>query len=412
MELPKFVKVQQLFPAKSIEDVQGELTRTLRAFGLGRRIRPGMRVAITAGSRGISDMVKVLSTLVAELAALGAEPFIVPAMGSHGGATAQGQLEVLAGYGITEHTMGVPILSSMETVELGQTPSSIPVHMDKFAYGADATVVVNRIKAHTAFRGRIESGLCKMIAVGLGKQEGAETLHSHGLGESIPEAAKLALEKANIALGVGLVENAFHRTCKLAVVAPEDMHPTDEGLLKLANEHFPRVPFQELDVLIVDWMGKNISGGGMDYNVIGMWRRLGGERVPNYERVVVLNLTPESHGNALGVGAADMIPRTLYRQIDFAATYANVLTANALPVGKIPVVLKNDREVIQEALRTSFPRGGPRMVRIRSTLDLDKLYVSEGLLPEVESNPRLKAMGELESLGFDARGKLESVWEH
>ncbi len=410
VKLPKVVKVRQRFARDHISDVERELREKLREFDLGRCIRSDDRVAVTAGSRGIANIVSLTAVVVKELEELGARPFIVPAMGSHGGATAEGQREVLAGYGISERTVGVPILSSMETVELGRTEEGMPVYMDEYAYSADAMMVMNRIKAHTAFRAPIESGLSKMMAVGLGKQRGAELMHAWGLAESIPSAAEVILEKANIVAGIGLVENAHHETYCIQVVPPERIHQTDRELLKLANEHLPRVPFDSLDVLVIDWMGKDISGGGMDPNVIGMWRRVGGERKPYYRHVVVLKLTPASHGNATGVGGADFIPRRLFEEIDLEKTYANIITAAAPASGKIPIIMGSDREAIEVALEMAAPRGEPRLARIRSTLHLDELYVSEGLLEEVRANLSLEIIGEPESLSFDGEERLLDVW--
>ncbi|MER3406063.1 MAG: hypothetical protein C4289_13615, partial [Chloroflexota bacterium] len=309
--------------------------------------------------------------------------------GSHGGATAEGQLEVLAGYGITEATMDCPILSSMDTVVLGTTPGGAAVHMDRNAYSADHTIVVGRVKAHTAFRGPIESGLCKMIAVGLGKQRGAEEMHAGGLGENIPPAAALAIERANILLGVAIVENSYDHTHTIRVVPPEKIHDTDRELLVLANSLLPRVPFDELDTLIVDWIGKNISGSGMDYNIIGMWRRIGGPRIPDYKRIVVLDLTPESHGNGLGVGAADFTTKKLVQKLDLRKMYMNCLTSNAIDAGKIPIALESDREAIEAGIKAAGVRhlAEARVVRIKNTLQLEELQVSEALLDQVRSNP-------------------------
>jgi len=408
MQLPRMVRVRQRFADEHIDDVAAVIRSQMAEVGLAARLRPGARVAITAGSRGIFQIDRITRAVVDAVREAGGKPFIVPAMGSHGGATAEGQREVLAGYGITESSMDCPILSSMETVVLGMTPGGATVHMDKNAYNADHTIVVGRVKAHTAFRGPIESGLCKMIAVGLGKQRGAEEMHARGLGENIPAAAALAIEKANILLGVAIVENSYDHTHTIRVVPPERIHDTDRELLVLANSLLPRVPFDALDTLIVDWMGKNISGSGMDYNIIGMWRRIGGPRIPDYKRIVVLDLTPESHGNGLGVGAADFTTKKLVQKLDLRKMYMNCLTSNAIDAGKIPITLDTDREAIEAAIKSAGVRHGDdaRVVRIKSTLHLDELQVSEALLDEVRRNPNLEIIGEPEPMRFDEQGNL------
>ena len=408
MQLPRMVRVRQRFADEHIADVTTEVQRQMAAAGLSTRLRPGARVAITAGSRGISQIDRIIRAVVDAVRAAGARPFIVPAMGSHGGATAEGQLEVLAGYGITEATMDCPILSSMDTVVLGTTPGGAAVHMDRNAYSADHTIVVGRVKAHTAFRGPIESGLCKMIAVGLGKQRGAEEMHARGLGENIPPAAALAIERANILLGVAIVENSYDHTHTIRVVPPEKIHDTDRELLVLANSLLPRVPFDELDTLIVDWIGKNISGSGMDYNIIGMWRRIGGPRIPDYKRIVVLDLTPESHGNGLGVGAADFTTKKLVQKLDLRKMYMNCLTSNAIDAGQLPHALESDREAIEAGIKAAGVRHAAeaRVVRIKNTLQLEELQVSEALLDQVRSNPSLEIVGEPEPMRFDEQGNL------
>lgn len=406
MELPKMVKIRQVFPADQISDLEAAIAEQMAAAGLAQRIKPGARVAVTAGSRGITHIARIIRTVVSELKRLGAEPFVVPAMGSHGGATAEGQVEVLTSYGITEDYVGAPIVSSMETVVLGTTPSGAVVHMDKNAYSADATVVVARVKAHTAFKAPIESGLCKMIAVGLGKHVGAQGMHRHKLADSVPQAASLALEKANIALGLAIVENAYDQPYRIVAVPPERFLETDAELLQLSNSLLPRVPFDHLDLLIVDWMGKNFSGTGMDMNVIGMWRRLGGERVPDFRRIVVLRLTDESHGNATGIGAADFTTRRLADAIDFQKTYMNCLTASAPELAKLPMTLESDREAIEAALRTISLSGPPRIARVHSTLHLDELLISENLVPKARAMPHVEIVSPPAAMAFDGAGNL------
>jgi hypothetical protein len=373
------------------------------------RLQPGWSVAITAGSRGIASIPVVVRTVAEYVRAGGGAPFVVPAMGSHGGATPEGQRHVLAEYGITEHSVGAPIRATMDTVQIGQLPSGATIHFDAHAAQADATIVVNRVKAHTAFRGDIESGLCKMTAVGLGKQAGAEQVHAHGLRETIPAAAALSLERANIVAGVALVENAAHELAVVRGVRPGDFLNADRELLRTADEYLPRVPFAHLHLLVVGWLGKNLSGSGMDYNVIGMWRRIGGEPVPNFERIAVLDITEESDGNGLGVGIADFTTERLFRKLDLQKMYMNGLTANALAAIKIPIVLESDQQAMQVALHSVGRSADARVAVVRSTLELDELWVSEALAEEVEASPRLSGVGPLEELDFDASGRLKVV---
>src|ERR671932_1074411 len=372
-------------------------------------LQAGQSVAITAGSRGIADIPLVVRTVAEVVREAGAQPFIVPAMGSHGGATPEGQRHVLAEYGITEQTAGAPIRATMDTVEIGRVASGATACMDACAAQADATIVVNRVKAHTAFRGEIESGLCKMTCIGLGKALGAEQIHAHGLADSIPQAAALILERANIVAGLALVENAAHELAVVRAAPPEAFLDTDRELLRTANEYLPRVPFEHLHLLVVGWLGKNISGSGMDYNVVGMWRRIGGDRVPNFERIVVLDLTDESDGNGLGVGIADFTTRRLYRKLNLPRMYLNGLTSGALEAIKIPIVLDSDRQAMQVALHAVGHGADARAAIVRSTLELDELWVSEALGQEVDANPRLERLGGAEELDFTPQGRLVAV---
>ncbi|MDQ3702157.1 MAG: nickel-dependent lactate racemase [Chloroflexota bacterium] len=406
VQLPRVARVRQRFAAEHIPDVAAAVTAAIGAPEVAARLRPGTRIAITVGSRGISQLPALVGATVTALRARGALPFIVPAMGSHGGATADGQREVLEGYGVTEATVGAPIVATMDVAEIGQTPRGIPVYMDRHAWEADGVVVLGRVKAHTAFKAPIESGLCKMLAVGLGKQRGAETMHGAGLAQTIPEAATVALATGKVVLGIAVVENASDDPFRIVAVPPEQFHATDTDLLRLSNSLLPRIPFETLDILVVDWIGKNISGSGLDPNVIGMWRRLGGERKPDYRRIVVRDVTPESHGNAIGIGWADFTTRRLVETIDYGAMYMNCMTANAPDVARIPVTMASDREAIEAAIKTSGAAQDVRLVRVHSTLRLEELYVSEALLPEVTDNPTLEILAPPAALTFDDDGHL------
>lgn len=405
MSWPRLARVQQLFDVSQIDDIPGEVQKQLRQSGISDRVRPGMRIAITAGSRGIANIATIIAAAVAELKSRGAEPFIVPAMGSHGGATAEGQREMLAGFGITEDNVGAPIVSSMEVDQIGVTPSGVKVFIDHEANQADGILVVNRVKAHTAFKAPNESGLVKMMGIGLGKCYGADTYHRHPLGPTLLEVGRVVVKNAKIIGGLGIVENSRDQTWKLAAALPDDIEELDRNLLVEANQLLPRVPFDELDILVVEEMGKNISGTGMDLNVIGMWRRIGGEQKPFYKYIIVLDLTEESHGNALGVGMADLTTRRLVDKIDFKAMYTNVITTNFFQTGKIPVTMETDRDAIEVALKT-FDPATVRMVRIKNTLELEHIWVSESLLPEVRKQPRLAIVDDPKPLAFDETGRL------
>lgn len=409
--IPEVALVRRHFSKEHLSDVAGEVRKELAGVGLSERIKPGMRVALTAGSRGVANIALVLRTVAEELKKLGAHPFIVPTMGSHGGATAEGQVELIAEFGITEESMGVPILSSMDTVVLGTTSYGATVHMDRNAYNADAVIVVARVKNHTSFRAPIESGLCKMMAIGLGKQRGAESIHDYGLANNIPEAASIMLQTGKIALGLALVENSYHQTCKVVAAPPEKIHDTDRELLVYSSRLLPRVPFDELDVLVIDWIGKNISGTGMDMNVVGLWRRTGEPPfTPAYKRIVVLNVRPESHGNCAGLGAADFTTRKLVKQFDAQSTYWNMLTGNFPEGGKIPITLETDVEAVEVALRSAKRVGDSfDLVRIKDTLELGEFYVTAGLLDQLKDNPEYEVVRGLGPMPRDEQGNL--LWE-
>ena len=406
VELPRVARIRQRFASARITDVSRAVHDALVGSDVASRIKPGARIALTAGSRGISHIEEIVAACAATLRNLGAEPFVVPAMGSHGGATAEGQAEVLAGYGITEERVGAPVRATLEVVEVGRTPAGVPVYMDRLAYEADGVLVCGRVKAHTAFKAPIESGLCKMLAVGLGKQRGAETMHASGLAQTIPEAARVSLQSGKVVLGLAIVENAADEPYRIEAVPPERFHEADAALLHVSNSLLPRIPFDALDVLVVDWIGKNISGSGMDPNVIGMWRRLGGERKPDYKRIVVRDVTPESHGNAIGVGWADFTTLRLVDSIDHAAMEMNCITANAPDVARVPIARESDREAIELAIKTAAVSGPVRLARVHSTLRLEELYVSEALLEEVRANPSVEILGEPAPMAFDAAGRL------
>jgi len=416
-ELPRMVEVKQKIHAPKLEDFITEIRKELRRIELHKKIKPGDEIAITAGSRGIAHYPEILSTIVEEVKKAGGKPFLVPAMGSHGGATSEGQVAVLKGLGITSETVGAPIRATMEVEEIGRLENGVPVYVDRNALKADGIIVVNRVKPHTDFKGEIESGLMKMMVIGLGKQKGAEMIHSYrseGYHKLLPEAARLILKRLPILLGLAIVENAYHEIAIVKAIEPENIEREEKELLKKAKSLIARIPFKDIDVLIIDEIGKEISGTGMDTNVVGrFW--LPGESDPlaaNIKRIVVLDLTEETHGNAIGIGLADVTTKRVVDKINYQVTFVNALTAGHVEGAKTPVFLPNDREAITIALRTCGPID-PReakVVRIRNTLDLERLWISESLLRTIESDPELKkkieVVGEPREMQFDVLGNL------
>lgn len=407
MALPKLICVRQQFDRTRLEDPCGEVAAGLRDPDLTGRLKPGARVAITAGSRGINHLVAMTRAAVDAVISVGGQPFIIPSMGSHGGATDEGQRTLLADLGISEASMGCPVLSSMEVETLGRTVDGVPVYLDRHALHADGIIVINRVKPHTAFRGEVESGLCKMLAVGLGKHKGAQQMHAAGLGPTLVEAARMILGRAPVLAGIAVLENALEETAEVHVVPPDRFEETDRVLLQRAWQMLPRIPFDPLDVLVVDEMGKNISGTGMDNNVIGIGPRAGGKMEmghPAVSTIVVLGLTPETHGNANGIGLADITTRRLVDSIDYKATYTNVLTTRLWSAGRLPVIMETDREAIKVAVGET-PEDHLRLVRIKNTLHLEELEISEALLPEARQKG-LILVREARPLEFDGTGRL------
>lgn len=409
--VPRMVKVRQTFDRPRVDDVEGELIRNIRESGALAKVKPGHRIAVTAGSRGITSLPLMLKVLASEIKRAGGAPFLFPAMGSHGGATAEGQREMLIGMGITEEFVGAPIRATMDTVEIGISDNGFPAHLDKFAYEADGIVVVNRIKPHVAFRGTCESGLMKMIVIGMGKQKGADVCHELGFGrmaENILAIGRVTLAKTNILCGVGILENAYHETARLEVLAGADIPRREPALLEEAWRLYPRLYFDQLDVLIIDEIGKDISGTGFDTNVVGRYHTPYVSGGPTVTRVAVLDITERSHGNANGLGILDFTTRRVFDKFSFEDTYPNSLTSTVPTSVKIPMVLKNDRQAIQAAIKTCniLDKANVRLVRIKNTVALDEIAVAESLLPEVKGNPHLQAMGEPQGFAFNDQGSL------
>ena len=400
---PNFAPVRQHLSTDHVVDVAAHLRGQLAASGLQSRIKPGMRVAIGLGSRGIACISDVVTPLVETLLAWDAQPFLVPAMGSHGGGTAEGQREVLIGYGLAK--LGIPIFSNMESQQIGTTPEGMPVYCDINAASADAIIVINRVKPHTAFRNSWESGMMKMLAVGLGKERGAATIHGWGLRDAMPAAARVVISTLPVVAGIGIVENGHHQPAAIELIPAAEIEAREPALLTLAWQHLPRIPLEPLDLLILQEIGKDISGTGMDLNVVGMWRRTGGTPQPDFRTITALDLTPNSHGNAVGVGYCDIIPQRLADKIDRHVTYTNCLTAGNFNGGKIPITLATDEAVIHAAM----PRAAAAQARVviaRNTLDLGVLWVSDALLPQLNTVPSLEQIGPPQPIEFDTTGQL------
>ena len=411
------IEVLQKIPSPKIENYTSAIRDELRKKKLHNKIKPGWKIAITAGSRGIAHYPEILATVVDEVKKAGGKPFLVPAMGSHGGATPEGQLQILKSLGITSETVGAPIHSSMEVDEIGRLDNNAPVYVDRIALKADGIIVVGRVKPHTDFKGKIESGLMKMMAIGLGKQKGAEMIHwykSEGYHKLIPAAAKLIMKKAPILLGLAVVENAYHEIAIVKALEPNEIEQEEMKLLEKAKELLARLPFKEIDVLIIEEIGKDISGEGMDTNVTGrFW--LPGEsdpKAPKIKKIVVLDLSEGTHGNAIGIGLADLTTRRVISKIDYDATFVNCLTEGSTETAKIPVFLPNDRDAIAAALRTCGPID-PRkakVVRIKNTLELERFWISESLAEIVKLDrkllERIEFLSEPREMQFDVLGTL------
>lgn len=410
MKFPRMFKVRQRFSDDHISDIEGVVKEQILSSEI--TIKSGSRIAIAVGSRGVANINRVVKATVESVREMGGLPFIVPAMGSHGGATAEGQRSVLEGYGVTEKYVGAQIISSMQVVELPQENLINKVYMDRHAYEADGTIIINRIKVHTDFHGPTESGLMKMCVIGLGKHKQALEIHRHGvygLRELIPPTARQVLKHGNIILGIGLVENAYDETVKIKAVKPEELEAEEMKLLEYNRRNMPKLPVDKIDVLIVDEIGKNISGTGMDTNIIGRIRISSCDEPesPKITNIVATDLTEESHGNALGMGLADFITSRLESKIDFEATYENTITSTFIQRASMPIVAETSKMAVRYALMTCGPveAHNARIVRIKNTLKLDEFYVSESVLNEIKENKDIEIIGEYNKI-FDGNGEL------
>src|SRR5579872_1889395 len=418
MSFPRMLRLRQKFDCPRVDDIPDEVDRQLATLRLAEKVKPGQTVAITVGSRGIANIAVITKSIVEHFKRLKAVPFIVPAMGSHGGGTAEGQRQIVEGYGITEDYVGAEIRSSMETAIVDKTPQGIPVHFDRQAYGADHVVVSGRVKPHTGFVGEIESGLHKMMLIGLGKHEGAKVYHraitDYSWLEIVTAVAESVLKKCKVVCGVGIVENAYDETALIAAVPPHDFLNRERELLVLAKKWMPRLPFKKVDMLIVDELGKNISGSGMDTNVIG--RKYNDHRATELDSVAVKTifvrgLTEATHGNACGLGMSEFTNDRTIAAVDKRITAINAITGGHAPSASLPISFDTDRNVLEAA----FPTIGlteperSRVLHISNTLQLAELLASEAYLPLIESRDDLEIVEEPRDMEFDEEGNLYPV---
>ncbi len=415
MSFPNMLRIRQHFDAPTVEDIPAAVSEEITRLNLSTRVKPGQSVAVSVGSRGINNIALITKSLVEELKALGLEPFLVPAMGSHGGGIAEAQREIIEGYGVTEEYVGAPIKASMETVQVGQTEDGVPVFFDKYAFEADHVAVVGRIKPHTDFVGEIESGLHKMMLIGLGKHKGAALYHQaivhYSFDRIIRSVGQQVIDQCGVLLGLGIVENQYDQTALLKGVAPEEFVEREKELLVLAKKWMPRLPFDHVDLLIVDEIGKNISGAGMDTNVVGRKfhdNHAAEKEYPKVTRILVRGLTPETHGNASGIGTAEYAHRRAVEEMDREITYINCMTGNHPSGAHIPLYFDTDQICIEKALQTVGLRepGEEKIMRIHNTLDLGELLVSEAYRAEVEAREDLSIVEEATPMPFDASGDL------
>ena len=396
VKLPEMYKVRQHFEEGQIEDVAARVSEIMHEEKISSRVYPGQKVAVAVGSRMIDRIAVVVKQVICELKALGAEPFIVTAMGSHGGGTSEGCIRILEDFGITEETVGVPIKADMDVVLLGTIENGIEVYTDRNSFEADMTVLINRIKPHTEFTGKVESGICKLSTIGLGRHKGCTSLHKGNtlnFNTIIPQAAKMVFEKSNIGFAIGILENAFDRIRMIEGMTAEEVFDREPELLKMAKASMPSIGIPEIDILVIEEIGKDISGFGMDPNIVGLIGPKADEpSVPKIGKTIVVRLSEKSHGNACGIGLADLTTREVYDNIDFESTYANSFACDGsfgYWTEYIPIVMNDEKEAIAGAIKMLKIKDSEkaRIVRIKNTLKLAEIEVSESLKEYVMSRP-------------------------
>ena len=394
--LPKLYRVRQKFDNSRLEDVAGTVRSELARPEIAKLVKPGARVAVAVGSRGIRDLYTVVSTTVTCLKELGAQPFIVSAMGSHGGGTEEGQREVLTGYGITEENLGVPVVTTVDTVLAGHCANGRPIWFDRAAFEADLVVPVNRVKLHTDFVGPLQSGLCKMLVIGLGNHKGCSAVHEENpeeFADIIEETASIILKNAPIGFGMAILENAYDQTYGVEAVPASNFISREKELVQIAKGNMPYIMLPKADVIVCREIGKDVSGAGFDPNILGRSTVLKTFvlHIPEYQRLVLTDVTPASHGNGIGVGLFDVITQKVADQLDLEAMYANAIACNCLADAFIPITVPDEETAIRVALKCcrGIDRENPKIIRIQNTLHLEYIEVSQALLPDVEADPRL-----------------------
>jgi len=404
-DLPQMARVRQAFEHHKIDDVAGAVTNEMAREDIKAKVKPGAKIAVGVGSRGVANIDVAVKALIASLKELGADPFIFPAMGSHAGGTSEGQEALLAGYGVTEDKMGAPVRATMDTVVVAELEGGTKVHMDKYAHDADGVVLINRVKPHTSFRGEIESGIVKMMTIGMGKINGATSLHGNHpiteFGDALPRAAKAIMECQPFLFGIGMVEDAFDDTAIIRALPAETLFAEETKLQARAKELMAKIYIEDIDVLVIDEIGKEISGAGADPNVIGNPGTPGFE-VPRVKKIVILDLTEKTHGNAAGIGSAHVITHRLLRRVDFASTYANMVTATALEGARVPIPMKTAEDAVRLAVKTliGVEPEDARIVRIRNTLSLGEIEVSEPILKELQGDSRMEVLSQPGKISF------------
>lgn len=412
IKLPQIMKVSQTFDNTKLDDVEGDLNQKLINKNIKDKIKPGMKIAITGGSRGISSYKELMKTIVSFVKKCGATPFIVPSMGSHGGGTSEGQENMLKKLGITKESVGCEIISSMDVVEVGRTSKDLPVYIDKNAANADGIILLNRVKLHTSFRGKYESGLIKMMAIGLAKRKGADMTHFlryENMAENLVEVGKIALNNLNIICGVASIENGYNEVADLFVLHKDEILQEEPKILEKSKRLMPRIYLDDIDVLIVNEIGKNISGTGVDTNIVGRFHTNAASGGPNTVKLGFLDISEKSGGNGNGMGLADFVSKKFFRKIDFESTYINAITSTEPNSVKLPLVLDNDKYVFQGCVKLCGVKNiqDIKLVIINNTKELDEIYMSKSAFENAVDKSKVKKESELFDIPFDEEGNLD-----
>ena len=412
IKLPQIMKVSQTFDNTKLDDVEGDLNQKLIDKNIKDKIKPGMKIAITGGSRGISSYKELMKTIVSFVKKCGATPFIVPSMGSHGGGTSEGQENMLKKLGITKESVGCEIISSMDVVEVGRTSKDLPVYIDKNAANADGIILLNRVKLHTSFRGKYESGLIKMMAIGLAKRKGADMTHFlryENMAENLVEVGKIALNNLNIICGVASIENGYNEVADLFVLNKDEILKEEPKILEKSKRLMPRIYLDDIDVLIVNEIGKNISGTGVDTNIVGRFHTNAASGGPNTVKLGFLDISEKSGGNGNGMGLADFVSKKFFRKIDFESTYINAITSTEPNSVKLPLVLDNDKYVFQGCVKLCGVKNiqDIKLVIINNTKELDEIYMSKSAFENAVDKSKVKKESELFDIPFDEEGNLD-----